>query len=142
MYNVPDFSGRYEGTLQYEYRDENCQIQKGTLEHTKIIKQTGSAVVIRSFTKRIDGSLSSESLSKEASIVKEPDGVFSLLYNYLNDGDSNQQFPPHYGTEILKLIIDGNNKHLVGRYYTERLPFGTKGKIDVKFQGNNVTPLK
>ncbi|MGZ3862493.1 MAG: Cap15 family cyclic dinucleotide receptor domain-containing protein [Bacteroidia bacterium] len=142
MYNVPDFTGRYEGTLKYEYRDEKCELRSDTLEHVKVIKQNGSNVVVRSFTKKKDGSFSSESISKEASIIKEPDGSYSLLYNYLNEGDSEQGFSPHYGTETLKLIIKVEGKYLIGRYYTERLPHGTKGKIDVKFKNKDLTHEK
>jgi hypothetical protein len=29
MYNVPDFSGRYEGTLYYEFRNEKCEVVSG-----------------------------------------------------------------------------------------------------------------
>jgi len=89
--------------------------------------------VISSWTKKKDGSISSKSSSIEASIVKEKDGTFSLLYNYLNEGNFELNFCPHYGTEVLKLVENGEGKHLVGKYYTERIPFQTKGKIDLKF---------
>lgn len=133
MYSVPDFSGRYEGTLLYEFRNEKCETVTDTLEHIKVIVQNGSDIVINSWTKKKDGTMSSKSTSIEASIVKEKDGTFSLLYNYLNEGNFELNFCPHYGTEVLKLIQNGTGKHLTGKYYTERLPFQTKGKIDLKF---------
>ena len=132
MYNVPDFSGRYEGTLYYEFRNEKCEVISGLLEHIKVVIQNGSDVVINSWTKQKDGAMSSKSTSIEASIVKEKDGTYSLIYNYLNDGDFELGFSPHYGTEVLKLIENGEGKHLVGKYYTERLPFQTRGKVDLK----------
>jgi hypothetical protein len=132
MYNVPDFSGRYEGTLYYEFRNEKCEVVSGMLEHIKVVTQNGSDVVINSWTKQKDGAMSSKSTSIEASIVKEKDGTFSLIYNYLNDGNFELGFSPHYGTEVLKLIENGVCKHLVGKYYTERLPFQTRGKLDLK----------
>lgn len=132
MYNVPDFSGRYEGTLYYEFRNEKCEVISGLLEHIKVVIQNGSDVVINSWTKQKDGAMSSKSTSIEASIVKEKDGTYSLIYNYLNDGDFELGFSPHYGTEVLKLIENGEGKHLVGKYYTERLPFQTRGKLDLK----------
>jgi hypothetical protein len=132
MYNVPDFSGRYEGTLYYEFRNEKCEVVSGMLEHIKVVTQNGSDVVINSWTKQKDGALSSKSTSIEASIVKEKDGTYSLIYNYLNDGNFELGFSPHYGTEVLKLIENGEGKHLVGKYYTERLPFQTRGKLDLK----------
>jgi len=133
MYSVPDFSGRYEGTLLYESRDEKCVTISDKIEHIKVIVQNGSDIVINSWTKKKDGSISSKSTSIEASIVKEKDGTFSLLYNYLNEGNFELNFCPHYGTEVLKLVENGEGKHLVGKYYTERMPFQTKGKIDLKF---------
>lgn len=143
MYNVPDFTGRYEGTLKYEFKNEKCELITGTLEHIKIVKQNGSCVVIHSFTKKVDGTLSSASVSKVVSVIKEEDGNYSLVYNYLNDGDTAAGFPPHYGTEILKLLIEEDKtKHLVGRYYTERMPFATRGKIDLTYKNKNLTHEK
>lgn len=133
MYSVPDFSGRYEGTLKTEFIGENEEVVKLTLEHIKVIRQNGSDIVINSWTKKTDGSMSSMSTSIEASIVKEKDGTFSIIYNYLNGGNSEMGFAPHYGTEVLRLVENGDGKHLVGKYYTERLPFQTKGKIDLRF---------
>jgi len=138
MYNVPDFSGRYEGTLFYEFRNENCEVVSGRLEHIKVVAQNGSDVVISSWTKQKDGAMSSKSTSIEASIKKENDGNFSLIYNYLNDGNFELGFAPHYGTEVLKLIENGEGNHLVGKYYTERLPFQTKGRIDLKLTGKKM----
>jgi hypothetical protein len=132
MYNVPDFSGRYEGTLYYEFRNEKCEVVSGMLELIKVVTQNGSDVIINSWTKQKDGAMSSKSTSIEASIVKEKDGTYSLIYNYLNDGNFELGFSPHYGTEVLKLIENGEGKHLVGKYYTERLPFQTRGKLDLK----------
>jgi hypothetical protein len=103
------------------------------MEHVKVIVQNGSDIVINSWTKKNDGSISSKSTSIEASIVKEKDGTFSIIYNYLNDGNFELNFSPHYGTEVLKLLENNEGRHLVGKYYTERMPFQTKGKIDLKF---------
>lgn len=138
MYTVPDFSGRYEGTLTYEFRDEKCAVVTDTLGHIKVVVQNGSDVVINSWTKKKDGTTSSKSTSIEASIVPEKDGTFSLIYNYLNDGNSELGFHPHYGTEIMKLIENGEGKHLVGKYYTERMPFQTKGKLDLIFTSKEI----
>jgi len=133
MYWVPDFSGRYEGTLLYEFRNEQCELVSATLEHIKVIVQNGSDIVVNSWTRKNDGTLSSASTSIEATIVKDKDGTYSLIYNYLNDGNFQLGFSPHYGTEVCKLIETDNEKHLVGKYYTERLPFQTKGKIEMKY---------
>lgn len=142
MFELTDFSGRYEGTLKFEFRNENCEIVRGTLKHTKIIKQNGSDVIVHSWTKKPDGSISSKSTSIDASIIKEKDGNYTLIYNYLNDGNFELDFCPHYGTEVLHLIKDEEGKHLIGKYYTERLPFQTKGKIELQFFNNNSKHLK
>jgi len=142
MYSVPDFSGRYEGTLLYEFRNEKCEVISETLGHIKVIVQNGSDVVINSWTKKKDGTMSSKSTSIEASIVKEKDGTFSIIFNYLNEGNFELGFAPHYGTEILRLVKNGDGKHLIGKYYTERLPYQTKGKIDLKFNNNESYHVK
>lgn len=139
LYSVPDFSGRYEGTLNYEFKNEKSEKVSGELEHIKIVAQNGSDIIVNSWTKKTDGSMSSKSTSIEASIVKEKDGTFSLLYNYLNEGNFELDFSPHYGTEVLKLVRDGENMVLVGKYYTERMPFQTKGKIQLKYKSNKLT---
>lgn len=133
MYSVPDFSGRYIGTLEYEFRNEKCEVISDTLEHIKVIVQNGSDVVINSWTKKNDGTTTSKSVSIEASIIKERDGSYSLIYNYLNDGNTELALAPHYGTEVIKIVNNSEGKHLVGYYYTNRIPIQTKGKVDLKF---------
>ncbi|WP_209400445.1 hypothetical protein [Pseudozobellia sp. WGM2] len=142
LYSVPDFSGTYTGTLLFEFTDEKCQKVKDELEHIKVITQNGSDIVVNSWTKRKDGTMSSLSRSIEASIIKEKDGTFSILYNYLNEGNFELDFCPHFGTEMLKAVENKDGKHLIGKYYTERLPYQTKGKIDLKFQSKNTNHIK
>tara|TARA_R110002012_G_scaffold321986_1_gene553164 strand:+ start:1837 stop:2460 length:624 start_codon:yes stop_codon:yes gene_type:complete len=139
LYTVPDFSGRYEGVLLYEFKNELSEKISGKLQHIKVITQNGSDVVVNSWTRKPDGEMSSKSTSIEASIVKEKDGTFSLIYNYLNDGNFEPGFSPHYGTEVLKLVKNGDKVNLVGRYYTERLPFQTKGRLQLEYKSNNLT---
>jgi hypothetical protein len=141
MYSVPDFSGRYQGTLLYEFRNDKNEIVSDILEHIKIIVQNGSDVVISSWTKSKDRTISSKSTSIEASIVRDKDGTHSLIYNYLNEGNFELNFHPHYGTEVLKLVENGKEKQLVGKYYTERMPFQTKGKIDLKYVSKNLSHI-
>ena len=141
MYSVPDFSGRYQGTLIYMFRNEKNEIVSDSMEHIKVITQNGSDIIISSWTKETYGTISSKSTSIEASIVKEKDGTFSLIYNYLNEGNFEPGFCPHYGTEILKLLENGSGKRLVGRYYTERLPYQTKGKIDLNFVNKDLSHI-
>ncbi|MEX0596421.1 MAG: hypothetical protein WD512_07955 [Candidatus Paceibacterota bacterium] len=127
MFWVENFSGRYEGELEYCYRDDNCIEQKGKLKHTKIIHQTGSRISVYSFTIKDDLTPSSKSENKGMHVEKLNGGKhFELTFNYLNDG--NESLATHYGTDVLKFIRNGDKKFLTGRYYTERLPFQTKGK--------------
>ena len=63
-------------------------------------------------------------------VEKLKDGVhFELIYNYLNDGNAELNFSPHYGTEIIKFIKKGDDTLISGRYFTERLPHQTRGKF-------------
>ncbi len=133
-----DFSGRYEGFIQYEYRDENCNLKKGRLKHIKIIHQNGHSVTVKSFTYRENGEPSTPSESIDVSIKKGEDDNFMLSYTYLNEGNSALGFPPHYGTEVIK-FIDDESKTLSGHYYTNRLPFSTRGEFkDLKYIDNNL----
>ncbi len=139
LFWVEDFSGRYEGRLMYQFQDENGEIQTGELEHIKIVTQTGSQINIASFTKKADGSISSPSFNKWMYVETTEDGQhFKLIYNYLNEGSTEQGFPPHYGTEVVKFIEDGNEKRLSGGYFTNRNPYQTKGEFrDLKWVSNN-----
>ena len=94
---------------------------------------------MNSWTRKTDGEISSKSTSIEASIVKEKDGTYSLIYNYLNEGNLEFDFSLHYGTEVLKLVKNDSKVNLVGKYYTERLPFQTKGRIQLEHKSNNLT---
>lgn len=137
---IEDFSGRYEGNLRYQYRDDSGKLLEGVLEHVKIINQTGNRIVVSSFTKKEDGTKSSLSISKGMFVEKtEDEKHFRLIYSYLNNGSPQQGFPPHYGTEVIKFINNGNGKVLSGGYYTGREPIQTKGEFsELKWVGDNL----
>ncbi|MBB3123789.1 hypothetical protein FHS04_001292 [Mesoflavibacter sabulilitoris] len=139
LFWIDDFSGRYEGKLVYQYKDNNGNLQTGELEHIKIVSQSGSKINVSSFTKKADGSLSSPSINKGMYVETTQDGQhYNLIYNYHNEGSTEQGFPPHYGTEVIKFINDGNEKKLSGRYFTNRSPYQTKGEFkDLKWVSNN-----
>ena len=140
LFNVDDFSGRYVGTLQYQYRDGSGQVKTGELEHIKLINQNGSRITVSSFTIKADGTKSSLSVNKGMYVEKtEDEQHYRLMYNYLNEGSSEQGLPPHYGTEIIKFIKIGKNKTLSGGYYTGREPFQTRGDFsELKWINNNL----
>ena len=140
LFWTQDFSGRYEGFLEYEYRDENCNILKDKLRHVKIISQTGSKICVYSFTWKKDGTPSTSSVNKGMYVEPIDGGIhYQLMYNYLNDGSNDLGFPPHYGTEIMKFSNDEGKKEIFGRYYTERLPYQTRGKFtEMKWVSNNM----
>lgn len=138
MFWIDDFSGRYEGELEYKYFDQNCNLISDKLKHVKIISQTGGSICIHSFTIDKNGTQSSISVNKGMHVEKTKDEKhYELMYNYLNDG--NPLFSTHYGTEIIKFIKTDNSKKLTGRYYTERLPYQTSGKfINLQWVSNNL----
>jgi len=139
LFWIDDFSGRYEGKLIYQYKDDEGNLQSGELEHIKIVSQSGSKINVSSFTKKPDGSLSSPSTNKGMYIETTQDGQhFNLIYNYHNEGSTEQGFPPHYGTEVIKFINDGKEKKLSGCYFTNRSPYQTKGEYkELKWVSNN-----
>lgn len=130
LFWIDNFSGRYEGYIEYQYKDENGKTETGQLKHVKLIKQNGHKVTISSFTIKNDGTKSSLSLNKGMHIEKtEDEQHYRLIYNYLNEGSVQQGFSPHYGTDVIKFLKKGKEKQLTGRYYTERTPFQTKGEF-------------
>lgn len=139
LFWIDDFSGRYEGKLVYQRRDENCQKQTGELDHVKVIHQTGSKIHITTFTKKEDGTNSTNSNSKGCYVELTDDGQhFQIIYTYLNNGSVEQEFSCHHGTEIIKFIKTDKAKILSGSYFTNRLPFQTKGEFkDLKWISKN-----
>jgi hypothetical protein len=140
LFNVDDFSGRYIGTLKYQYRDESGQVKTGELEHIKLINQNGSRITVSSFTIKADGTKSSLSVNKGMYVEKtEDEQHYRLIYNYLNEGSTEQGFPLHYGTDVIKFIKNGKDKVLTGGYYTGREPFQTRGEYsELKWINNNL----
>ncbi|MCT4589113.1 MAG: hypothetical protein N4A71_14925 [Carboxylicivirga sp.] len=140
MFWVDNFSGRYEGIVKYQYVDGNGNCNTGEMKQVKIINQTGSRITVSTFTVTPDGTKSSLSVNKGMYVEKtEDEQHYRLIYNYHNEGSTEQGFPPHYGTEVIKFIKNGEDKSLSGNYYTGRHPFQTKGElIDFKHINNNL----
>lgn len=140
LFWIDDFSGRYEGILSYQFRDESGDIQKGELKHVKVISQNGHRISVSSFTIKPDGEKSSTSVNLGMHIEKTEDQRhYKLMYNYLNEGNQDQGLPPHYGTEIVKFLKHGNEKVLSGKYYTNREPYQTKGEFsELKWVSNDL----
>lgn len=139
LFWVIDFSGRYEGYLEYEFKNENCELITGKLKHIKVIYQTGSTIKVSSFTYDTNGNPSSSSDSIEVTVCKGENDVFTLIFTYLNEGNSKLGFPPHYGTEVIKFIKPNGKKVLSGNYYTNRTPIQTRGKfVDLNFKNNKL----
>jgi hypothetical protein len=74
MFNIDDFSGRYEGQIKYEYKDASGNLQTNKLKHIKMIHQTGSSITVNSFTVKDNGEKSSLSVNKGMFVEKTPDG--------------------------------------------------------------------
>lgn len=123
LFWVDDFSGRYEGVLKYSYFDKKGNLQSGERKHIKIINQNGSRISIASFTLKEDGGRSSPSYSRGLFIEQtEDEHHFQIIYHYLNEGNQQLDFPPHFGTDVLKFIKQKEKKILTGGYYTDRNP--------------------
>ncbi|UOX32385.1 hypothetical protein LXD69_10005 [Flavobacterium sediminilitoris] len=139
LFWIDDFSGRYEGNLIYSYVDEKGASHSGELKHVKIISQSGSKITVYSFSIKPDGTKSSLSVNKGMFVEKTDDEKhFRLIYTYLNDGSLEQGFPPHYGTEIIKVLNKNGVKTLEGEYYTNRHPYQTRGSFkDMVWKSND-----
>ena len=127
---IPNIEGRYEGNIYFTHPISK---EKATLKSIVIVHQTASIIKINSFFKKTDGTNTTPSESKIATIVKEDDNSFSLVFTYENKGtQGSNEFSPHYGTNHLKFIDTGKEKLLTGYYYTNRNP-QTKGEMKVKY---------
>jgi hypothetical protein len=135
LVDVPNISGKYEGYIRYKNPINGYE---GELECIINIRQTSSNVVVSSFFKNLDGTNSTQSKSKIANIIKDEDNIYQLIFTYDNSGTpGSEKFPPHYGTNVLKLIVKNNEKILSGYYYTNRNP-QTKGEMYIKHKENNI----
>jgi len=128
LFDIPYIHGRYEGEISYKHPISHEQESKSCIIE---IFQTGSKLKVNSYFKKPNNQEQTTSESLIESIIKNEDDSFSLVYTYQNDG-LNGKFPPHSGTNILKVIINEDGKFLKGNYYTNRDP-QTKGYVDVKF---------
>ena len=137
MFWVDDISGTYEGILRYQVVLDG-KVKNGELKHIKVINQNGYRISVSSFTYKTDGTPSSPSENIGMYIKKTTDDKhFELLFSYKNDGSREQNFPPHYGTDFLKVINTNGQKSITGRYYTEREP-QTKGNyIEMNWVSDN-----
>ncbi len=139
MFWVNDLSGRYEGTIKYQYETKG-EIITGTRKHIKIIVQNGFKLQVTSFTQMEDGTQSSPSTNIGMHIQKtQDDQHFELIYNYLNSGNTIIGFQPHYGTDHLKIISDHKGDFRIsGNYFTDRNPQTRGTYLDMKKTSNNL----
>jgi hypothetical protein len=131
FFKIKDVSGKYTGTINYEYWDKYNILQTGSKKIEKVITQTGSSIVINTTTFDDEFKVSSNSESKIEHIDIQRDGSVKLIYNYLNNGNTELRLTPHYGTEILHFRNELINRIITGEYFTDRLPRQTRGKIEL-----------
>ena len=131
LFWVEDFSGKYEGKIEYQFMDKNKHLKKGEKRQLKIIKQTGSEIVISTYTYDEDRKLSSPSVNSSMYVEKtKGNDEYNIIYNYLNEGSPlKKKVNTHYGTEILKFKNVRKEKSISGRYFTERDPYQSKGLL-------------
>jgi len=139
MFWVDDLSGRYEGTIKYQYETKG-EVITGTIKHIKIIAQSGFKLQVTSFTQMEDGTESSPSTNIGMHIQKtQDDQHFELIYNYLNSGNTIIGFQPHYGTDHLKIISDQKGDiRISGNYFTDRDPQTRGTYLDMKKISNKL----
>jgi hypothetical protein len=130
MYEFPDMRGTYEGSLQFSYRDENNVSQSGTMRVMREVDQSGYGVFFRTTFYKEDGTISSVSTTHEVEILVEDKNTVQLTFTYKNEGDPTQNFAPHHGTEVLRYNKKAGT--IIGHYYTNRIPFQTKGTIELR----------
>jgi len=139
---VDDFSGIYEGEIEYQYLDENCTEVRGHLKQIKVIDQNALKITISSTTYDQDGQKSSISTNKGMYVEKAENGRdYRLIYNYDNNGNSINKLDKHTGTEVLRFIKNDQGKFLDGEYYTSRLPHQSRGRISMKCTNKNLNHL-
>lgn len=143
LMNVDNFSGRYEGEIEYQYLDENYKSKRGRLKQIKIIKQNALKITVFTRTYSKNGEKSSTSYNKGMYVEKTEDGShYRLIYNYDNNGNTLNKLDKHTGTEILKFIKTDQGKFLEGEYYTSRLPHQSRGQIiSMKYVSKNLNHL-
>jgi len=132
---TPNLNGRYEGKIAFFHPADLQQTEKKCVLE---ITQTASKIKISSYFEKKDKSERTISKSKVETIIKNDDNTFSVVLTYENKGIvGNRHFPPHYGTNILDIIINDEGKFIKGEYYTSREP-QTKGIITAKFTSNKL----
>lgn len=142
MTKVDDFSGIYEGEIEYLYLDENCTEVRGYLKQIKVIDQNALKITISTTTYDQNGRKSSTSINKGMYVEKAENGRdYRLIYNYDNDGNSLNKLDKHTGTEVLRFIKNDQGKFLDGEYYTSRLPHQSRGRISMECTNKNLNHL-
>lgn len=127
-----NLQGRYEGVIEYCDPITGSVVEKMT---TIEISQTGSSIKIQSFFGEGNNGEKSMSRSLDTSLIRDDHNEYSIVFTYLNGGNITMNFPPHYGTNIFRVL---NSKDKVtglrGEYYTNRCPIQTKGTIQVDYK--------
>jgi hypothetical protein len=116
----PDLNGRWEGTIDREGTDPS---------HRFVLEIRQNLTKLQCDTYSEHG----ESHSIIASItVDEQAKQFYLCYNWLGGTSAKykkSQSGEFYGTTILRLCGDKNERKFEGRYFTERRPHQTRGTL-------------
>lgn len=134
LFVIDDFSGTYKGKQHcFFIPDEDkhlpCKTKEIFMDVTMIIVQTGSKITVTAFYKNSNGvEKSSDSHSQICVITQTEDKQhYQILYQYNNNGNGSKKLDKHSGTSLIKVIKENNEFVLTGDYYTNRLPFPTRG---------------
>ena len=132
-----DLAGRYEGIINYIDPKSGKEAKKKAVVE---ISQTGSSIKIQSYFGNKQRNEQTISKSLNTSLIRDDHGEYSIVFTYQNDGNTMLGFPPHYGTNIFRVIkLKGKSVVLEGDYYTNRLPIQTKGTIQVDYKSKNLS---
>jgi hypothetical protein len=127
--DFPDLHGRWVGELKSSYEAKNAE--KRTLKAALEIQQTASDICINLFTEE------SHSTSLDASLKKNPSGIFELRYGYENHPEpfTVDTMKIHFGSVMLCYFPDINE--LRGEYFTSR-ERATHGTMRFKYKGKRL----
>jgi len=130
LVKVPNMSGRYEGTITYQW-DGRLQNKQCAIE----VVQTASKIKMCSyFNNEHDQKTVSKSLVED--IRQEEDGHFAIHLFYLNEGSKKDGvLDCHEGANKLRYLPGKKRQKakLSGHYFTNR-NIQTRGEMETEFQ--------
>ncbi len=134
LVTVPNMSGRYKGSVRYEF-EGNKEEKECFME----VSQTASKIKVHTyFNNEDDVKTTSKSLVEEIKI--DEDGFYDIYLFYLNSGSKKGEgLDCHEGANSLRYSPETDNQKasLAGHYFTNRVK-QTRGEIEVEFVSSDL----